>query len=284
MLKPLAFSALALALTACATAPPPQAGFLTSYDGLEKKPDTLRVAVSRRADKDALARLRRVAIKPAVFAPYRDIGWLTEDERTMLLREVDAQLCFEVSETYDLVPLDQAEASVRTAITDVRPTGRAGSAASAAAGFFIPGPIGLRPGGTGGITVESEIVDRGGRQLAALTWSRKANVIGMDNPSLSRVGDAMQFVEPFGDDAGKTFRPQDAKARAIPADADPCKAFGPRFRVEGFAAKVATGLYVPRLSGASRRDTDAAVAAAPDQAADTAASAPRADLPAPAQP
>ena len=40
-----------------------------------------------------------------------------------------------------------------------------------------------------------------GRQLAAMTWTRNATPIGTDNPSLSRVGDALQFVEPFADDA-----------------------------------------------------------------------------------
>ena len=32
--------------------------------------------------------------------------------------------------------------------------------------------------------------------------------------------------------------------------ADPCAQFGPRFRPEGFLAGLASGLYVPEMSGA----------------------------------
>ncbi|MDB5452086.1 MAG: hypothetical protein JWO33_664 [Caulobacteraceae bacterium] len=274
MFKPLIFCALSLSLCACATAQPPHAGFLSSYDGLEKQPHTtrhtMRAAVRERTDQQALAHVRKVAIEPAVFASRGDASWLSDDERAMLLREVDAQLCFELSETYEMAPLDQADAVVRTAVTDVRATGRTSSVAAAAVGFLIPGPIGLRPGQAGGLTAESEMIDRATeRQLAALTWSRQANMIGTDNPSMSRVGDAMQFAEPFGDAAHRAFKTRDAKKLTIATENDPCRSFGPRFRVEGFAARFATGLYMPGLSkakgdktgGASTVQTRAAVPA-----------------------
>jgi len=73
--------------------------------------------------------------------------------------------------------------------------------------------------------------------------------IGADDPSLSRLGDALQFAEPFADAAGKTMTAPTAKPRPIPKP-DPCARFGPRFRPEGFLAKFATGLYVPQMSGA----------------------------------
>jgi hypothetical protein len=121
---------------------------------------------------------------------------------------------------------------------------------SAAANFFIPGPIGVRaPGTTGGLAVEAELLAPDGRQVAALTWGRNANVVGTDNPSLSRVGDALQFAEPLGDAVADAFAPTGRPVRAIP-DPDPCARFGPRSRPEGFLARMATGLYVPQLSGA----------------------------------
>lgn len=141
---------------------------------------------------------------------------------------------------------------MRAVVTKVQRTGRAGSALSAASSFFIPGPIGLRvPGGLGGLSVEAEMLDKTQRQLAALTWNRTATVVGTDNPSLSRIGDALQLAEPFADVAAAVMTSKAAKTRPVPKP-DPCAVYGRRFRPEGFLTKLATGLYVPGMSGANR--------------------------------
>jgi hypothetical protein len=164
---------------------------------------------------------------------------------------MDAQLCFELTERYDLAATpDEADAEVRAFVSAVQPTGRIGSAVSAASSFFIPGPIGLRaPGTLGGLAAEAEMLDRAKRQVAAITWNRRATPVGTDDPSFSRVGDALQFAEPFADDAAKAMTAEGVKTRK-PADPDPCATYGPRIRVEGFLAKFATGLYMPEMSGA----------------------------------
>lgn len=241
---------LLLGVSACATAQGKPSGQLTSYDALAPKAGTLRVAVVERADDDALRQIDKVLIEPTRLVG-RETAWLTPEERSRLLREVDAQVCFEMSERYALTyDATQADARVRVLVTRVKPTGAVGSAAAAAAGFFIPGPIGVRlPGSTGGLGGEAEMLDRSGRQLAALIWNRNANAVGTDDPSLSRLGDALQFAEPFADAVARTFSAEGVKARKI-GDDDPCAQFGPRFRPEGFLAKFATGLYVPQMSGA----------------------------------
>ena len=133
----------------------------------------------------------------------------------------------------------------------MKPTGRTASAASAAVGFFIPGPVGLRmPGTLGGLGAETEMVMTGGRQAAALVWNRDATAVGADDPSLNRLGDALQFAEPFADVAAATMTPKGQKSRKIDSDDDPCAQFGPRFRPEGFVAGIASGLYLPGMSGA----------------------------------
>jgi len=88
-----------------------------------------------------------------------------------------------------------------------------------------------------------------GRQAAALVWNRNATPIGTDDPSLSRIGDALQFAEPFGDTVGAVMTPPDRKRRKI-GDPDPCAEYGPRFRPGGWLASFATGLYIPAASGA----------------------------------
>lgn len=249
-MKRLLIVLLPLSLAACATAGRPS-GQLSSYDRLTPSEGAVRTYVSQRKISPQAPRITRVLVEPARIVPGPKTAWLTPEERTALLREVDAQVCFEISERYDLTysPAD-ADARVRTLITRVQPTGKFGSAASAAAGFFIPGPLGLRmPGALGGLGGEAEMVDPKGRQLAAVVWNRNATAVGTDNPSLSRLGDALQFVEPFADTVAATMTPKGVKSRRI-ADADPCAQFGPRFRPEGWAAKFATGLYVPQMSGA----------------------------------
>ena len=241
---------LLLPLSACAT-PGLYSGQLSSYEGLEAKDGTLRTSVVRRSDKDRLADVTRVSVQPTRLADNADTRWLTAEERAALLREVDAQLCFELTERYSLAPTaSAADADVRVIVTRVEPTGRAASALSAASGFFIPGPVGVRvPGTVGGLGAEAEMVTPDGRQTAALVWNRNATPIGTDDPSLSRIGDALQFAEPFGDTVRAVMTPEGRKSRKI-EDPDPCAEYGPRFRPEGWLASAATGLYIPGASKA----------------------------------
>lgn len=238
------------ALAACQTAPKAQSGFLSSYEGLTEKADTIRASIRERRDEAAAQAIEQLFIEPAVLHPGAAEG-LSEADVALVLAEVDRQICFELSERFTvLAAADPGAARVRTAVTGVRPTGQAASAASAVASYFIPGPIGLRaPGTTGGLAVETELVAPDNRQAAALVWARDANVVGTDSPSLSRVGDALQLAEPMGDAVGDAFAPQDRKPREI-ATPDPCRRFGARIQPAGFIAGIATGLYVPELSGA----------------------------------
>lgn len=244
-MKPAAI-VLPLLLTACAS-PATKSGFLSTYDGMAPRTDTVRAKVTQRRDEARLAGIQKVALEPAVLAA--NAPWLTAPERRLLLREIDAQLCFELSERYEIVQRSAGAHRVRAAVTAVEPTGRVSSAASAAASFFIPGPLGLRaPGTLGSLAAEAELLD-GDQQIAAIAWNRAATPVGTDNPSLSRVGDALQFAEPFADAAAAAMTAPGAQPRKI-GTPDPCAQFGARFRVEGFAAKFATGLYVPEMSGA----------------------------------
>lgn len=241
---------------ACATPQQPNSGFLSSYEGLTAREDTIRAAIRLRTDDVALAGVTAVYIEPTALYPPGEVGQgLSEEERTAVLAEVDRQLCYELSERYDILQAPRADAPrVRAAVTGIQATGRAGSVVSAAAAWFIPGPIGVRPGGLGALAAEAEMLDRD-RQLAAVTWARQANAVGTDTPSLSRVGDALQFTEPFADEAAAAMTSEGRESRRIP-DPDPCARFGPRNQPAGFLARFATGLYVPELSTGDRPDPE----------------------------
>lgn len=239
----------ALALAACQTAPSADSGFLQSYDGLTTKEGTLRVSVRDRRDDTAVQSVERLYLEPAVLTANAAEG-LAPADVALVLGEVDRQVCYELSERFTVLATPAADAArVRAAVTRIVPTGAVGSGASAVANFFIPGPIGVRPPGTTGmLAAEAELVSVDGRQVAALAWARQANVVGMDTPSLSRVGDALQFAELFGDQVGDSFSPEDRKVRPI-ADPDPCARFGPRDQPGGFLTRAVTGLYVPETQG-----------------------------------
>jgi hypothetical protein len=239
----------ALALAACQTAPAANAGFLQTYDGLQTKEGTLRVSVRDRRDDVAAQGVERVFIEPSVLTAGAAEGIAPADV-ALVLGEVDRQVCYEISERFTVLPAPAPDAArVRTAVTRILPTGAVGSGASAVANFFIPGPIGVRPPGTTGmLAAEAELVIEGGTQVAALAWARSANVVGMDTPSLSRVGDALQFAELFGDQVGDSFAPKDREVRDI-ATPDPCERFGPRNQPGGFITRAVTGLYVPETQG-----------------------------------
>ncbi|OGN43391.1 MAG: hypothetical protein A2623_13415 [Caulobacterales bacterium RIFCSPHIGHO2_01_FULL_70_19] len=238
------------AVTACQTAPATDSGFLSAYDRLQTREDTVRASIREHRDEAGAAGVEQVWLEPAVLVGGAGAD-LPEAERQMVLREVDRQVCYEISERFTLSATPEGAARVRTGVVDIRPTGAAGSGVAAVANALIPGPGTLRvPGTTGGLAAEAELV-AGGEQIAALAWARNATVVGTDTPSLSRVGDALQLAEPFGDAVGDAFAPPDRAVRPIP-DPDPCARFGPRTQPTGFVTRLVTGLYVPEVNTGAR--------------------------------
>lgn len=251
-LAPLSLLA-ATVLGGCQTTPTAHTGLLTSYQGAEAPGNSLRAVVTQRRDDRASDAIDRVFIEPAVITADAASGF-TEAERRDLLREVDRQICFEISERFNVVPrAEPGAATVRTFVVRLKPTGQLESVVSAAAGFFNPVPIiDVRaPWATGGLAIESELLAPGsGAQVALITWGRDAAVVGADSPSLSRIGDALQFAEPMADAVADAFASEARPERKIEGP-DPCRQFGPRLNVArtagGVIVGVVTGLYVPEI-------------------------------------
>lgn len=252
-------TAVLLGSAACQSTPTPPSGFLSSYQDIRAAGGVAYGRGERRDDaaSDAIA---GVYIQPSVLSLPADTPISPEDQ-AMVRSEVDRQICFEVSQRFTVLPEASPEAAtIRTAIVRIHPTGRVGSAASAVAGFFIPVPVVKfrAPMTTGGLAVESELLAPDGSQIAALTWSRSAEIVGRTEPSLSRVGDALQLAEPMGDAVGQAFA-SPARAERPVADPDPCVRFGPRMNVGRMVASgvvgFGTNLYVPQVAGTGRPET-----------------------------
>lgn len=253
-----AIAGLSATLGACATTEvKPASGFLSSYEGLEPRVDVARASVLQRRDEVLTSSIDRIWVAPAEVFGVSD-AVLSREERRLVLAEVNRQLCYELSERYQIAENPGSGAgTVRVGVTHIRPTHQTGSAVAAVANFFIPGPIKVRaPGGRGGLGAEVELLTPIGQQAAAIVWRRDAMLVGTDKPSLSRVGDAHQLAEPLGDMVADALAPENREARPTPRP-DPCRRFGPRVRLEGFIAGIATGLYQPEWSAGRAISPDA---------------------------
>lgn len=245
-----ALGALSALAAACQSMPTERSGYLSSYQGLaEAKP-------GKRRDEAASEAIRRVYIEPTVLRLNARTP-IKPSDQALVRQELDRQLCYKLSRRFEIAPRPEAEAAhVRAAIAHIAPTNPGGSAATAAASFFIPVPIlKVRPPGiSGGLVAEAELVAPDGRQVAAITWSKSTEGLSNMDPSLSPVGDALQLSEKFADAAGKAFAAKARKKHAVPKP-DPCARFGARIggrAVGGVLLGFGTGLYAPSVTGAGR--------------------------------
>jgi hypothetical protein len=248
-------AAIVLGTSGCQSGPTARSGFLSSYAGLPEPERARKSSISHRDDTASDA-LTAVFIEPASLAPGVTSEF-SDEEKAMILREVDRQICFEVSERFVIAPAPAPGAgTIRTAIVRLQTNSRVGSVAAAAVDFVNPLPIlGFRvPTTTGGLGIETELLAPDGRQVAAVLWSKNAGWVGRTKPSLSRAGDALQLAEPLGDTVANGFATKGRPKLKI-GDVDPCERLGSRKNIgrtvaNGVVGGV-TGLYMPQVAGTS---------------------------------
>ncbi len=252
-----------LSLAACAGAPSAPSGFLSSYRGLDQPGEGLDAGVAMRSDTKAVEAMSEIYIQPAVVKLSAGSS-LDADEWQRVAHEVDRQVCFHLSKHYTIVPAPAPGVpTLRIAVVRVAPTGQIASGVSAATRFFIPVPVvKVRlPVGNGGLGTETELMGGDGAQVVAMLWSKDAQVVGRLQPSLSRVGDALQLAQPFSDKVTKTI--SNGKPDLPVPNPDPCAAYGPRptigSRIAEGAEGAVTGLYMPPSSKPAAGTNDKAV-------------------------
>jgi hypothetical protein len=253
-LAPHALLLCSLVLAACATKPPTQTGFLANQAGMETVSGTVRAQIERQRDLGALQTVQKLALLPAKLQEGGDIpDTITPESRSLVLGELDRQLCFKLSRRFELVgPEDPATARVQAVITRLQETNATASAASAAVSKLLPGGSVRLPVGRGGLSIEARLDTADGRQAAAMAWSRGAGVV-MDNGSLSQVGDAHRFTSNFAEDFAEFMVEPGTAKRDIPAQ-DPCQKHGERLDLGRMAAGRVIGLHMPRPSNLEAQD------------------------------
>jgi hypothetical protein len=206
--------ALLLVTAGCATVPPQQTGALSSYEGLAPSNGILthaQIGVNR---NDILA-ATTVRIVPTSFSAVALGAGLSETQRRMVSNAIDRAMCIGLGDRFRIVALDApADLTVHAVISHVGLTDAtmAGASrvvsigASVAEKVFVPYPVPVPtpriPLGLGGLAVEAEARDPGGRQKAAMVWARGADMI-TSKPKMSTAGDAYDLAKAFADDFSK---------------------------------------------------------------------------------
>jgi hypothetical protein len=220
-------SALCVMLLAgCATAPLTQTGALTSYADL-KRSDGIFTHTRLRVDRERLAAVRTVRLAPAAISTEALFSGLSESQLHLVANAVDRALCSGLSDRFTIVEAnDPADLSVRTTITYVHETSVAASSASLAigAGATVAGAItGVRiptvrlPLGLGALSVEAEADTSRSRQVAAMEWSRGADVV-TSRPRVSEDADAYLLGKEFAADFTKLLvKGEDPIRNPLPA-------------------------------------------------------------------
>ena len=199
---PAVVRALALALplavlAGCATAPPPE-GALPSYDGMTKS-KAMRTQASVKADDAALLAAKTLRLEPVAFAAETE-GKATPAQLALIANAMERTLCARLSARFEIVgPQAPADLTVKTTITRIKPSGAGMTGASIVVSHLSPVPFTPRvPLGLGGFTAEGEATDPAGRQDAAMTWSRDADLY--TGSRVSAIGDAYNFSGVFAGD------------------------------------------------------------------------------------
>lgn len=217
--------ALTTALALAATAPriraeePTPAGVLSSYAGLAPA-HTIQTHALWRGDPQALGAARTARIAAVAIAPGAG-DRVTPEQRALIANELARTLCARLSGRYRMVsPRARADLTVRTTITEMRPTNTVAATASLGGRVvarLVGSPVAPRvPYGLGALSAEGEAMDRAGVQRAALVWTRGANAL-LTGARASHIGDAYQLAAAFANDMARLTVSGDDPLREVTA-------------------------------------------------------------------
>lgn len=196
---------LGVSMGGCAGRPgQTRSGFLSDYDGLKRVNDSEYA----RVDRPALASLTGFTIEEArvlvettpdgTVIPAKERAEIEAHIRTALAASLAAD--YPISET-----AGPGIGRIRVAITEVK---------KPATLLNIHPASKLTGAGLGGATIECEILDHTGDQIAALVEPRKGDQFELD--TLSEFDDAMDAIDAWAD----AFRKRIDRARGTPVSKD----------------------------------------------------------------
>lgn len=180
-----------------------EAGSLSSYDGLTPSDGTLTKSLIH-VNKDAVLASKTVRIVPTTFATTAAPA-LEDKQRMLVANAVDRSLCRGLSDRFEVLGVSEpADLTVHAVVTQATATDEVAAGASKVvsvvpAALGIPASVPRLPIGLGSLTLETEALDRTGKQQAAMVWARGANSF-TTAATVSKAGDAYDLAKSFGGD------------------------------------------------------------------------------------
>lgn len=202
------FALLTLLLAGCTTEPLTETGALSSYADM-KASNGIFTRTRQRVDKDIVLAAHSVRLEPTLVAAGGAHSGLTAAQAALVTNALDRALCSGLSRRFSLVAADQpADLTVRVVIThigltDLTTAGLSeglsigGAAVSATTGLPIPTP--RLPFGLGTLSVEAEALGAAHQSVAAMTWSRGADML-TTKTRLAKEADAYALAKEFAAD------------------------------------------------------------------------------------
>lgn len=190
----------------CAAVPLQEASSLSSYDSLTPVKSRFKHA-KYMASPDDLKQARTVYVEPTMVAETAGPSIKKSADRALVANVISRALCVGVSDRLQVVDRrEDADLVVHATVTRIVPTNAvtAGLSTAASLGATLASssiPVPRIPLGLGGLAVEGEAITRDGKQVAALLWSKGANIL--TGPRTSQVGDAYSLAADFGEDFAK---------------------------------------------------------------------------------
>ena len=194
---------MTVACSGCATAPMTLGSSLSSYDSLTPS-DGVLTKSRVRVEKEVVLASKTIRIMPTTFAASAAPP-LEDKQRMLVANAVDRSLCAGLSERFEVVGSGgPADLTVHAVVTQASATDELAAGASKVvsivpAALGIPAPVPRLPIGLGSLTLESEALDRSGRQQAAMIWARGANSF-TTSATVSKAGDVYDLAKSFGGD------------------------------------------------------------------------------------
>ena len=194
----------------CTSVPLEQANSLATYEGMTSVKQALRKTKDKyryKALPEDLNRVKTVYIEPTMVSATATQSVKKSQDRALVANVISRALCVGVSDRFEVVNnRETADLIVHATVTRIVPTNAAAAGLSTAAslGASLASssvPVPRLPLGLGGLSVEAEATNREGKQVAAMVWSKGANIT--TGPRASQVGDAYSLAAGFGDEFSK---------------------------------------------------------------------------------
>jgi hypothetical protein len=229
---------LPLLLTSCSTEPLTETGALSSYANL-KASNGIFTRTRQRVDKDIVLAAHSVRLELTHISPVAEHSGLTPAQVALVTNALDRALCSGLSRRFLLVAANQpADLTVQAVIThigltDLTSAGLSeglsigGTAVSATTGVPVPTP--RLPFGLGALSVEAEAVGAAHQSVAAMTWSRGADML-TTKTRLAQEADAYALAKEFAADFARLLLtgtdPMNASMPSLVTSAEIAEFFG----------------------------------------------------------